>query len=318
MHERRRELGEGESETAVPASTAARAQRRELPDHQSGASAVASAQDPRPVRPARRDLVLLDAVTATGANGAGLPQREARVPHKQRGRRADILWAADIVDALIPEALSMVGGDASCAIRELVIPVTAERADLAAIGRHTWLFEIKSARDTLRRLGRQAEAFARIADRCVLAAHSRHLGSATAMLPPWWGVIEVLDGLPVTLKWHRSAHPNPCTDRRTLLLMLRSDEAVAALAGWDGCWRTGRRRMSLLAEIDRCLDDERIAECVREALLRRRGAAPAGTKRRLSTAQESISGRWPAAPPAERTQTSGGATSRPLARTGGC
>jgi hypothetical protein len=194
--------------------------------------------------------------------------------YEQHGR-PDAPSAREILGALIPEALRVVGSNVRCVTRELVIPVTAERADVAAVGDATWLFEIKSARDTLRRLSRQADAFARIADRCVLVAASRHVADASALLPAWWGVIEVEDAPAVSLEWRRSALRNPVTDRRTLLLMLRRDETEAALASLDGRSRTGRRRMSLLAELDRRLQDEQIAACVRSALLRRREAAKA-------------------------------------------
>lgn len=73
----------------------------------------------------------------------------------------------------------------------------------------------------------------------------------------------------MTFRWRRPAAPNPGTDRRTLLLMLRRDEADAALTSLDGRSRTGHRRMSLLAELDRHLDDQAIAVCVRDALVHR-------------------------------------------------
>jgi hypothetical protein len=165
--------------------------------------------------------------------------------------------------------LRLLGSSVRRVTRELVVPVTSERADVAAIGDATWLFEIKSGRDSLRRLHRQADAFARVAERCVLVAASRHLPAADAALPPWWGMIEVLDGPTVTLRWRRAAGPNPATDRRTLLLMLRRDEAEALLTSLVGGCLAGRRRMSLLAELDGRLDDEAIALCVRHALLHR-------------------------------------------------
>jgi hypothetical protein len=151
----------------------------------------------------------------------------------------------------------------------MVVPVTGERADVAAIGQVTWLFEIKSGRDSLRRLERQVDAFARIGDRCVLVTAQRHLPNATAMLPSWWGIIEVEEeGVP-SMHWHRPAAPNPATDRRTLLLMLRKEEALSALSALDGDLPVARRRMALLADLDRRLDDTAVRACVRGALARR-------------------------------------------------
>lgn len=207
---------------------------------------------------------------APTAVGATVPLLRPSPPAARRGIRASVPDAAKIAEALIPEVLGLVGPSVRRVARELVIPVTSERADIAAIGNATWLFEIKSGRDSLRRLHRQADAFARVGDHCVLVAASRHLADADAALPTWWGVMEVPDGPAVTLRWRRAAGPNPGTDRRTLLLMLRRDEAEAALTSLVGrCTSAGRRRMSLLAELDQCLDDEAIALCVRDALLHR-------------------------------------------------
>jgi hypothetical protein len=190
-------------------------------------------------------------------------------PTPARGGGARVPNAVDIAKALIPETRRLVGPSVARITQEMVVPVTSERADIAVIGNAMWLFEIKSGRDSLKRLRRQADAFARIADRCVLVAASRHLTSADAALPSWWGIIEVPDGSAVTLRWQRLAAPNPGTDRRTLLLMLRRDEAAAALMALDGRSRSGRRRMSLLAELDRCLDDDAVGTCVRDALIHR-------------------------------------------------
>lgn len=196
---------------------------------------------------------------------SGPPSRRAA----EMSARAPVADAAMIADALLPEVSRLIGRGVCRITREMVIPVTSERADVAAIGDATWLFEIKSGRDSLRRLRRQADAFGRVADRCVLVAASRHLSDASEVLPAWWGIIEVPDGPLATLRWRRAASSNPKTDRRTLLLMMRRDEAEAALTFLDGRCRAGSRRMSLLAELDRRLDDDGIALCVRQALLRR-------------------------------------------------
>jgi hypothetical protein len=52
-------------------------------------------------------------------------------------------------------------------IDEFWVPRTNERADLAAIGSRLWGFEIKTDRDTLRRLPRQVEAYNRLFDMCL-------------------------------------------------------------------------------------------------------------------------------------------------------
>lgn len=154
-------------------------------------------------------------------------------------------------------------------MHETVVPVTGERADVVVVTDLTWLFEIKSGRDSLRRLDRQTQAFARVGDRCVLVAAHSHISRAVDAVPRWWGIVKASDGPTVSLSWHREASANPGVDRRSLLLMLRKDEAAKALAALDSGICIGRRRMSLLAELDRRLDDAAVAECVRAALVRR-------------------------------------------------
>lgn len=50
-------------------------------------------------------------------------------------------------------------------------------------------YEIKSERDTCTRLTRQAAAYDRVCDRCVLVAAPRHIAKARGILGPWWGLV---------------------------------------------------------------------------------------------------------------------------------
>lgn len=184
--------------------------------------------------------------------------------------------AKDIAQLLTPRALGLSDAERWRLGRETVVPVTGERADVAVFGPETWLIEIKSARDSLRRLPRQAEAFGRIADRCVLVAATRHVASAVAVLPDWWGLMEVRDAPTLRLAWHRPAGENPTRDRRAQLLMLQRREAAAAVIAIGGHDVSKRRRMSLLAELDRRLSDEELTACVRSALAARQTPQDSG------------------------------------------
>lgn len=111
-------------------------------------------------------------MTATATDTAVRVLAQSR-PTAGQAVRAPVPDAADIAEVLISDVLRLIGASVRRVTRELVVPITSERADVAAIGDATWLFEIKSGRDSLRRLRRQADAFARVADRCVLVAASR-------------------------------------------------------------------------------------------------------------------------------------------------
>jgi hypothetical protein len=160
------------------------------------------------------------------------------------------------------------GGGQRRVIAELTVPISRERADLAVVGQQIWCYEIKSARDSLRRLQRQISAFERVAHRCVLVVATRHLPAASAQVAEHWGLLEAPeDGS--SLRWHRKPDVNNRLDRKTLLRLLWRDEAEIALREVDGEPRPGRRRHSLLGEIWRTLDADSIETCVQQALLRR-------------------------------------------------
>lgn len=63
------------------------------------------------------------------------------------------------------------------------------RADVVAIGPRIEGFEIKSDRDSLRRLEHQVEAYEAVCDRVWLVTTERHFAAALARLPEWWGVL---------------------------------------------------------------------------------------------------------------------------------
>jgi hypothetical protein len=176
--------------------------------------------------------------------------------------------AQEILEQLLPEALRVAGEGQRRVIAELTVPVSRERADLAVVGEQIWCYEIKSARDSLRRLQRQISAFERVAHRCVLVAATRHLPLAASQVGEHWGLLEAPeDDSP--LRWHRTPEVNTELDRKMLLRLLWREEAESALRQVDGEPRPGRRHRSLLGEIWRTLDADSIEACVRQALLRR-------------------------------------------------
>ena len=155
------------------------------------------------------------------------------------------------------------------AVYEFWVPRSNERADVAIISTTIDGFEIKTERDTLKRLPRQAEAYARLFDRCHVVLAPRHVDKAIEMLPSWWGVLVIeIDGAPSFLRL-RDANANEAVDPETLVRLLWRDEAHAALCGLGvpPAPQAGRPRMweQLLSLLD--LDGLKLV--VREALLRR-------------------------------------------------
>lgn len=154
------------------------------------------------------------------------------------------------------------------AVYEFWVPQSNKRADVAVIGTRLDAFEIKTERDTLKRLPSQADAYGRVFDRCHAVLACRHVDRALEILPPWWGVQVIGDGL--SFSTLRRAEPNDAVDPETLVRLLWRDEVYGALCdlGEFPDPRAGRFRLweMLLA----VLDVEGLKRVVRDALLVRR------------------------------------------------
>jgi len=103
------------------------------------------------------------------------------------------MWDPEIRQALRAElARRYAGSDpGTLIIDELPICRHAARADLAVINGHLAGYEIKSDRDTLRRLGRQRDAYGKVFDYATVAAAANHTNELSDFLPEWWGIVEV-------------------------------------------------------------------------------------------------------------------------------
>jgi len=120
------------------------------------------------------------------------------------------------------------------------------RVDVAAVNGSLWGYEIKSARDTLRRLPVQVEVYSRVLDHAALVVADNHQEHALDLLPDWWEiqVATIGAGGGVELELHRPGTPNPGVDPLQLVQLLWRDEALAELAerGLDRGVRSKPRR----------------------------------------------------------------------------
>lgn len=92
-------------------------------------------------------------------------------------------------------------------------------------------FEIKSAGDTLKRLPDQAKHFSQVFHECTLVAASRHILEAAALVPGWWGIVQVSSGTPVTLEVLRPASLNPKLNMRWVVRLLWKEELEGIARG---------------------------------------------------------------------------------------
>jgi len=152
------------------------------------------------------------------------------------------------------------------AVDEFWVPRSHERADIAVIGHLLDGFEIKTERDTLGRLPRQADAYARVFDRCTAVVAGRHRAGATEILPEWWGVVEISVNGKVSFAETRAAGPNPDVDPETLVRLLWREEAFAALMRLGAEPSPRSTRSTLWTELLRLVDAAQLRCVVRHAL----------------------------------------------------
>ena len=127
-------------------------------------------------------------------------------------------------------------------IPELAVCRSDARIDLAVVGRQFVGWEIKTASDSLYRLGRQAESYGRVFDRVWLAADRRHLEAAEKIIPSWWGIARVESSGPYfRVVAVRASKVNRNVDPYSLVTLLWRDEVAEELASIGLGNRIGRR-----------------------------------------------------------------------------
>jgi hypothetical protein len=127
-------------------------------------------------------------------------------------------------------AAAHAGNEDTRIVEEMGIWSGSVRVDVAVINGELAGWELKSARDTLRRLPNQAELYSQVFDRMTIVAASNHVRACFDYLPEWWGVTIAHDGDDgVELEPIRQALLNPSPNPIQLARLLWRDEAVEVL-----------------------------------------------------------------------------------------
>lgn len=100
-------------------------------------------------------------------------------------------------------------------------------ADVVAVDDMLHGFEIKAARDSLSRLPGQVDAYSRVFDRCTLVTEPSHLRAVLGILPAWWGVTVMVDGVP---REERPAAPNEGVEPLAVATLLWMEDVTDMLA----------------------------------------------------------------------------------------
>ncbi len=113
---------------------------------------------------------------------------------------------------------------------ELGLSRKSARVDLALVNGSLHGYEIKSERDDLRRLSRQATHYAAVLERATLVTAGTHLDVAISIVPSWWEVVTatLVDGC-LVLQQVRSGGANPSPSPEALASLLWRDEVLRLL-----------------------------------------------------------------------------------------
>lgn len=187
-----------------------------------------------------------------------------RLAHREKMLLSD----AEIRPPLRSKILGDYGEANSVLIEELGLCRGQVRVDMALVNGHLHGFEIKSDRDSLKRLGVQAKIYSKVFDRMTIVAGERHLDGVLECMPPWWGVLQVVQGTGgVRFKSHRKGRRNPNRDSRTLVELLWLDDAITLLEQRDSArGARGKPRRVVWDKVCDCYTLDEIAENVRERL----------------------------------------------------
>jgi hypothetical protein len=172
--------------------------------------------------------------------------------------------------------LARTHGPETLLVPELGLCQAEARIDLAVVNGHLTGWEIKTAADTLARLGRQEPVYSRVFDRVWLAADAKHLDSALGLVPSWWGIRLIVakpDGF--GFRKVRDARVNPSVDLHSLVRLLWRDEVLDELATLrlaDGLARSPRRVLweALADASPRAISATQLRRRVRERIKDRR------------------------------------------------
>lgn len=104
------------------------------------------------------------------------------------------------------------------------------RIDIAVVNGSLNGYEIKSERDTLKRLARQQEVYNKIFDSITLVTSKNHLKAAVKAIPSWWGLSEIIfKKEKLTIQKLRSSRQNKNANPSSLVQLLWRNEALELL-----------------------------------------------------------------------------------------
>ncbi len=160
-----------------------------------------------------------------------LPGGQA-APSKRPPSKQILTGEIDVRKALRDSLMAAFRADPGTLIlEELGLRHGATRVDMVAVNGYLHGFEVKSDRDSLKRLPRQVKMYSEILDYVTLVVGQRHAAKAKATIPNWWGIQVVARDQDdkVRLQEVRAPMQNPNPDKLAIAKLLWRDEAIDLL-----------------------------------------------------------------------------------------
>jgi len=153
-------------------------------------------------------------------------------------------------------------------IEELGLSRGHVRVDIALVNGRLHGYEIKSDRDSLRRLSTQVELYSRVLDRATLVVGDRFARRAHEAVPDWWGLIHVEQTQSGLHFWNlRRSRLNPTRDVRVLAELLWACDALRLLDERNAArGARGKPRRVLWERVCQHYTVDEIARAVRQNL----------------------------------------------------
>lgn len=192
-----------------------------------------------------------------------------RQPESDPNASSSVATEGHVRQALREHVLAQFGRP-SDVLDEFWVPLSNERADVVVVATTMAGYEIKTDRDTLKRLPRQIGAYGRVFDECTVVVAERHLVGVLDLVPDWWGVATYLrDPRPLSFLEVRVGTANGAVDPETLVRLLWRVEVRAALAALGAEIDPRASRVSMWRHLVELVDLGRLKSIVRAALLGR-------------------------------------------------
>lgn len=157
-------------------------------------------------------------------------------------------------------------------VEELGLDHGRTRIDIAVLNSSLHGFEIKSSRDTLRRLPSQLSVYSAVLEKLTLVVAPDHLEALDRMLPSWCGVLVAEKRGPDRLGFRQlkesSQNPNP--DPFRIAHLLWKSEALSLLRKYDAVGVSARsNRVQLYERIARHVSTSDLIAYIRQCFVAR-------------------------------------------------